>query len=188
MAACSDAGANVKSYYGGGQHSAGVDAVEEFKVQSGTMSAEFGVHGRRRHQPGHGARARINSTAVRSTESLRMTSWTPATPSPREESTPRYNQYGAAAGGRIIRDRTFFFGNFEEYKLRPSSTKSRAPQSPTQREGASSQPCSITGGVLDPNLRPQHRARPIRWPADLFGICFRQQIPVARLDPVSQMC
>ena len=37
-----DGGTNVMSYYGEVNIPPAVDAVEEFKVQSGTMSAEFG--------------------------------------------------------------------------------------------------------------------------------------------------
>jgi len=47
----------------------------------------------------------------------------------------RYNQYGAAAAGRIIRDRTFFFGNFEEYKLRQGSTLISSAPIAAQRAG-----------------------------------------------------
>jgi len=83
MAACLDGGTNVMSYYGArSTFRRPLTAVEEFKVQSGTMSAEFGF-------TAGGVinlvtrSARINSTARSNAIPAPMTSWTRATPSPR---------------------------------------------------------------------------------------------------------
>ncbi len=45
------------------------------------------------------------------------------------------NQYGASAGGRIIRDRVFFFGNWEDRKDRSATAVARTVPSETLKQG-----------------------------------------------------
>ncbi len=113
-----DGGNNIQSYIGEVAINPGVDSVEEFKVQSGGMSAEYGFT----------AGGVINMVTRSGTNKLHGSVYeffrndaldarnTFATSKP----PFRYNQFGASVGGPVIKDRTFFFGNWEEYRFRRS--------------------------------------------------------------------
>jgi len=92
-----------------------VDAVQEFKVKTNNFSAEFG----------HAAGAVINATIKSGTNQLHGTAFeflrnndldannffTNAAGLPRAPF--HQNQFGAAVGGPIIRNRTFFFADYQ---------------------------------------------------------------------------
>lgn len=115
-----DGNNNILSYIGEVAVPPAVDAVEEFKVQSGTMSAEFGFT----------AGGVVNLVTKSGTNELHGTAYwfvrndkfdarnafatTPNLPL-------RYNQYGTSLGGPFIKNRTFGFFNWEQYLLRRSS-------------------------------------------------------------------
>ena len=178
-----DGGTNVMSYYGEVNIPPAVDAVEEFKVQSGTMSAEFGFT----------AGGVINLVTRSGTnqlhgslyEFLRNDKLDARNTFAPVKNPLRYNQYGAAVGGRIIKDRTFFFGNYEEYKLRQGSTIISSAPIEAQRNGDFSTLFDNRGVLIpiyDPNTT---RANPngSGFVRDLFP---GNRIPSGRLDPVSQ--
>ncbi len=91
-----------------------VDAVQEFKIQIGQYSAEFGS----------GGGAVINVVTKSGTNGFHGTLWefirndkldarnfflSPTT----RKAALRRNQFGVAAGGPIKKDRTFIFGNYD---------------------------------------------------------------------------
>jgi hypothetical protein len=91
-----------------------VDAVEEFRVQSNGYSAEYG----------HSAGAVVNVTIKSGSnqfhgatweffrnDDLDAHGWTPTLGGVKPE--VRFNLYGANIGGPIIKDKTFFFVNYE---------------------------------------------------------------------------
>jgi hypothetical protein len=89
-----------------------LDMIEEFKVQMNFMDASYG-HGaagidmvsKRGSNAFHGvAYDFVRNRAFQAGQFFR-----PPAGAPRFS----YNQFGASAGGRIVRDRTFFFGNYE---------------------------------------------------------------------------
>jgi hypothetical protein len=93
-----------------------VDAIQEFKVQSNTMSAEYGFT----------AGGVVNVVTKSGTNDFHGTLYHflrndkldarnafAATRPPF-----KYNQFGGALGGRVIRDRTFFFYNYEDWRFR----------------------------------------------------------------------
>jgi hypothetical protein len=94
-----------------------VDALQEFKVESGIYSAEFG------RNPGQvSVTTKSGSNAFHGTvfEFLRNSAmdareWRQATT---EKNPFHRNQYGFTLGGRLIRDRLFFLSNFEGSKDR----------------------------------------------------------------------
>src|SRR4051794_24148984 len=98
-------------------------AIQEFKVQASTYSAEFG------RSPG----AQINIATKAGTngyhgvlyEYFRSSSLDAKNFFDRPGPIPEYkrNQYGASFGGPIKKNKTFFFGNFESTRIRQAITK-----------------------------------------------------------------
>ena len=91
-----------------------VDAVQEFKIQIGQYSAEYGS----------GGGAVINVVTKSGTNDFHGTLWEFLRndkldsrnfflPPTTKKAALRRNQFGVAGGGPIIKDRTFFFGNYD---------------------------------------------------------------------------
>lgn len=177
-----DGGNNIQSYIGEVAINPGVDAVEEFKVQSGSMSAEYGF-------TGGGV---INVVTKSGTNSLHGSVYEffrndklDARNSFAVSKPPfRYNQYGAAAGGPVIKDRTFVFGNWEQYNYRRSQPFIGTFPTALQRTGDFSD-LRDTAGRLVPIYDPATtRANPngTGFIRDAFP---DNRIPANRLDPVA---
>lgn len=96
-----------------------VDAISEFKVQTGDFSAELG----------RSAGAVMNATIKSGTNSLHGTVWEFFRNNvldardwfEKNTTTPinaalRLNQFGASAGGPIVKNKIFFFGDYEGYR------------------------------------------------------------------------
>jgi len=160
-----------------------VDAVEEFKVQSGSMSAEFG----------YTAGGVINlvtksgTNAFRGTvyEFLRNDKFDARNTFADRKPKLRYNQFGGSLGGPVRRDKTFFFSNLEEYRLRQGSPAITTVPTARERTGDFSKTQSANGDLIPIYDPATTRANPsgsgvVR---DLF---VGNRIPTARLDPVSQ--
>jgi hypothetical protein len=128
-----DGNNNVLSYVGEVGIPPAVDAVEEFKVQSGSMSAEYGFT----------AGGSINLVTKSGTNDLHGTAYeflrnekfdarnTFAT----RKLPLRYNQFGASLGGAVIRNRLFGFFNWEQYLLRRTEPRIATVPIPAWREG-----------------------------------------------------
>jgi hypothetical protein len=177
-----DGGNNIQSYIGEVAISPAVDAVEEFKVQSGTMSAEFGFTGggvinmvtKSGTNQFHGSAyefLRNNKLDARNTFAA---------------SNPpfRYNQYGVAIGGPVIKDRTFFFGNWEQYNFRRGTPQIGTMPTALQRTGDFTDLFN-TSGALIPIFDPA-TTRPNPNGAGFVRDAFPgNRIPTNRLDPVA---
>lgn len=109
------------------------DAVQEFKVQTGSYSAEFG----------DGGGAQINIVTKTGTNKLhgdayefvRSSSFDARTfTDPHTVPHLAQNNFGASLGGPIQRNKTFFFTNFEEFTL--SNGLSQIDTVPTAAERA----------------------------------------------------
>jgi hypothetical protein len=111
-----DGSNNIQSYIGEVAINPGVDAVEEFKVQSGALSAEYGFS----------AGGVINMVTKSGTnqyhgsiyEFLRNDRVDARNTFAATKPPFRYNQFGISGGGRVIKDKTFFFGNWERFYYR----------------------------------------------------------------------
>ena len=128
-----DGNNNILSYVGEVGVPIAVDSVQEFKVQSGTMSSEFG----------YTAGGAINLVTRSGTNSLHGTAYEflrndvldARNAFARSRLPLRYNQYGASVGGPLIKNRTFGFFNWEEYRLARSSPRIRTVPIPEFLEG-----------------------------------------------------
>ena len=145
-----------------------LDAIQEFRVQTGNYSAEYGGNA------GTNVNIQIKSGANQFHgdlfEYLRnyaMDARNYFLPSPLPQNILKQNQYGATFGGPAIRNKTFFFLSYEGLRSIQENPGTAVVLTPQQRAGdfsASSTP------VIDP----------------LTGKPFAQnQIPSTRLNPVA---
>ena len=101
-----------------------LDAISEFKVQTADFSAEFG----------RSAGAVLNATTKSGTNSLHGAVWEffrndkldASDFFDTKKSELRQNQFGASIGGRIIRDKLFYFGDYEGLRRVQGSTQAGA--------------------------------------------------------------
>lgn len=132
----------------GGMVAPSIDAVQEFKVQTNSYSAEYG----------RGTGAVINVTIKSGTNQIHGTAYeflrndyvdaknffaSPTAPNPQYQR----NQYGFAAGGPIIKNKTFIFGDAEWTKIRQAQSVVSTIPTAAERSGNFSQE---TKSLLNP--------------------------------------
>jgi hypothetical protein len=145
-----------------------VDAIEEFKVQASTSSAEYGRGGgaqinlllRSGGNDLHGSAFEYLRNSVFDAKNFFdlpdcVANSVPGTCGP----IPEYirNQFGATLGGPIIRNRTFFFVSYEGLRLRQATTQESTVPSQNLRDAilGSLPPSSLnSAGVAALNLYP----------------------------------
>jgi hypothetical protein len=158
-----------------------VDAVEEFKVQSGAMAAEYGytAGGVVNLVTKSGANA-LHGTLY---EFLRNDKLDARNAFAATRERLRYNQFGGSLGGPVRRDKTFFFGNYEGYRTAQGSPAVGTVPVAAERAGDFSN-TRTAAGVLIPIYDPQTTRREANGALarDIFP---RNVIPTNRLDPVS---
>jgi len=164
-----------------------VDDTEEFKIQTNAMSAEFG-------RTSGGVISMISKSGTNDLhgslfEFLRnqdlnannFFSNKAGSPIP----TDKVNQFGGTVGGRIVKNKLFYFFNYEGYRERAGSVETIISPSVLQRSGnfsnttISGQPVVIYDPlttVADPANPGQYIRTP--FPGDV--------IPQSRINPVSQ--
>ncbi len=163
-----------------------IDAVQEFKVQTNNMSAEFG----RTTGGVINVSMRAGTNALHGTlyEFLRNNAFDAnrffnnATGQPRP--VFRYNQFGASAGGPVRKDRTFFFGNYEGLRRRTSRTFLFTVPTNEQRTGDFSKMRGQNGQpilVYDP-----FTSRQLPSGAYLRDQFPANRIPADRVNPISR--
>lgn len=113
------------------------DALQEFRIQTRTYSAEFGS----------AAGAVINASIKSGTNQFHGDLWEFLRNSDLDANTyfnnqggvPRghfsQNQYGATIGGPIIKNRTFFFGDFQFFTSRTATTELSTVPTPLMKQG-----------------------------------------------------
>ncbi|MDX2031548.1 MAG: carboxypeptidase regulatory-like domain-containing protein [Blastocatellia bacterium] len=117
-----------------------VDAIREFEVLANSYDAQFGRNG--------GAQLNIvmksgtNGIHGSAYEFLRNRVFDARNFfAPRDQDAPQYqrNQYGFSLGGPVIKDRTFFFGDYEGLRLREGVTQVTNVPTAAERIGDFSQ-------------------------------------------------
>ncbi|MEX2260974.1 MAG: carboxypeptidase regulatory-like domain-containing protein [Bryobacteraceae bacterium] len=176
-----DGGNNIQSYIGEVAINPGVDSVEEFKVQSGVMSAEYGF-------TGGGVINMVTRSGTNQLHGsiyhfLRNDALDARNTFANVKPPFRYNQFGASVGGPVIKDRTFLFGNWEEYRYRRSQSRIGTFPTVGQREGNFSDLRDNQGRLIpiyDPFSTQGSGASATR---QIFA---GNIIPAALLDPVAK--
>ena len=157
-----------------------VDAIQEFKVQTSNYSAEFGRSGG----------AVINATIKSGTNAFHGTAFEFLRNSaldargyfepPGQPKAPfRQNQFGATLGGRIRKDKTFFFMDYQGTRIGTAQTDISTVPTPAEIGGDFS--ALLSGGtqIYDPQSTTTVNGQTVRTP--FAG----NIIPASRLDPIS---
>ena len=164
-----------------------VDAIQEFKVQSGNFTAEFG-------RTGGGV---VNLVFKSGSNQLHGTVYEFLRNSAldannffnnragRRKAQNALNQFGASAGGPVVRDRTFWFLNYEGLRDRRALSQTYTIPTPEQLQGDYTTTLNPQGQaitVADPASTRPDPARPGNFLRDLFP---GNRIPANRVDPVA---
>ncbi|MEO7652343.1 MAG: TonB-dependent receptor, partial [Bryobacteraceae bacterium] len=173
---------NVNMYQGSVNSNVAVDAVQEFKVQSGTMSAEHG----------YTAGGVVNMVTKSGTnefhgtlyEFLRNDKLDARNTFAAVKAPYRYNQYGCAIGGPVIRNRTFFFFNFEEWRFRQSYTAIGTTPTDAERGGDFSNLRDARGNLI-PIFDPQTTVANPSGSGFVRTAFANNTIPASRFDKVA---
>ena len=170
-----------------------VDAVEEFRVQSNGYSAEYG----------HSAGAVVNVTIKSGSNGFHGTGWeffrnddmdahgwTPTLGGVKPK--VRFNLYGANIGGPIVKNKTFFFVNFEGDRERNGVVfQATVAPVPFQQGNFNNPPVGLgttlrvvpvdpsTGAAFPNGIIPQNR-----WSAVAARILAYPQFPVPNASPL----
>jgi len=132
-----------------------VDQVQEFNIQTNSFDAEYG----------HGGGAYVNVTTKSGTNRIHgslyeffrndalnatnfFSKWAGLS-----KPAQRYNQFGGAAGGPLVKNRTFWFFNYEGVRNRTPNTVLTTVPTSLQRQGDFSQTFDARGAriaVFDP--------------------------------------
>jgi hypothetical protein len=153
-----------------------VDALQEFKVQTATFSAEFG----------QSAGGVVNATIRSGTDHIHGTvfeylrnSWLDASPyfQPALTAKPQFiqNQYGATVGGPIIKNRTFLFFAWQSSRINDASPQLGVVPTASQLQG------NFATTIYDPSTTVANPNGPgyVRTPFP------GNHIPTADFDPVA---
>lgn len=113
-----------------------IDAIDEFRVQTGNFSAEYGV--------GAGANTNIqiksgtnefHGVAYEFLRNQDFDSRNFFVPAPRPKNILKQNQFGGTFGGPIVRNKTFFFTSYEGLRSIAESPSTSVVLTPAQRVG-----------------------------------------------------
>lgn len=145
-----------------------VDAIREFEMLTSTYDASFG------RNPGAQVNVILNSGSNDFHGSLfefhRNAAWDARNFfAPASESKPKYirNQFGGSIGGPIVRDRTFFFADYEGTRSREGITRISNVPTAAERQGDFSQSLfgvptnPFTGQPFDDGVIPSFFINPV---------------------------
>jgi hypothetical protein len=147
-----------------------IDAIQEFRVQTGNYSAEYGfLSGAQVNLVLKSGTNAIHGTAFEFLRNERLDARDFfAAPGARRPPF-KQNQFGATVGGPVIKDKTFFFTSYEGFRRRKALVGQAAVLTEAQRRGDFS---SLTTPLRDPDN-----------PGQTFP---NNVIPASRLSPEAQ--
>jgi len=160
-----------------------VDSIQEFKVQVNSFSAEFGRTGggllntvtKSGSNELHGSLFHyLRNSRMDANDFFSNRSGIPL-------GSFKRNQFGATAGGPVIRNRTFFFGNYQGTRAREAQNVTYTVPTREMSKGDFSSLATPAGQrvtIYDPLTTTTVDGNPIRQP---FA---RNVIPADRIDPV----
>jgi hypothetical protein len=151
-----------------------IEAIEEFKVQTNSASAEYGAFGggvvnltlRSGTNEYHGALFEYLRN-----EALNARDFFAASKNPFKT-----NQFGGVFGGPIIKNKAFFFGDYQGLRLRGGRPFTASVPTLAMREGRFLASEGFTATIYDPASNPD--------PAQRTAFA-NNVIPVSRFDPVA---
>lgn len=181
-------GGDTRGFTSGGQsYTYPIESVAEFKIQTATYSAEFGragggvinVASKSGTNEYHGVAYMFLQSQI-----LNANSWSnDRTGVPKGKF--QYDQFGAAAGGRIIRDRTFFFVNYEGLRQGSPNNFLASVPLPAWKTGNFSNARDAQGRqvmIYDPLTTRANPDAPGAYVRDAFP---NNTIPAERIHPIS---
>jgi hypothetical protein len=137
----------------------GVDAVREFQVLTSNYSAEFG--GTSGGVVNMISRSGTNELHGSVYEFLRNSDLDARNFFDQEKPSFKRNQFGAAIGGPVRKDKTFFFGNYEGLRQRQGLTQVANVPDPNTHLGLIASP---GGGLQQVTVAPEIRPYLDLWP------------------------
>ncbi len=156
-----------------------VDAIQEFKVQSNLYSAQAGTLGG--GQINIAIKSGTNDLHGSVYEFLRNDDLDARNFFDRNVKPEfRQNQFGGTMGGPVIKDRAFFFGNYEGLRLAKALTRTFTVPADNLRSG------QFTVPIRDPSTGLPCRAATQSAPADLRGCFTGNRIPDDRISDVAR--
>src|SRR5262249_48263996 len=178
-----DGTANLLPRQGDANVNLTADAIQEFKVQSGVMSAEYsytlgGV-------VNMVTKSGTNSIHGNLYEFLRNDALDARNFFASTKAPYRYNQFGGSVGGHVIKNKLFYFGNYEEFRLANSYHAVGTVPIPAWRNGDLSTLKTATG-ALTPIYDPASTTAAASGSGVVRTLFPNNMIPPARLDKVAQ--
>ena len=118
-----DGGENNDTFGAGVGQTVPLDAVQEFRLQKNSATAEFGRNAIVTNAVTKSGTTSIHGSAYEFYRGAALSA-APLTTTPMGclKSNFVRNQFGGSLGGPAIKDKTFFFGSFEGQRIRSSST------------------------------------------------------------------
>jgi len=146
-----------------------IDAIQEFKVQTNAYSAEFGrAMGGVVNVTTKSGTNEFHGTAYEFLRNEKLDAKNFFDPPDRPKPPFKRNQFGFTVGGPIVRDRTFFFGDYEGTRIRESATITSTIPTAKMRQGDFSELLPgkkikdpLTGQPFPNNVIPSDRIDPL---------------------------
>ena len=153
-----------------------VDALQEFKVQTGVYSAEFGRATSQINVTTKGGSNEFHGSVFEflRNDKIQARTWN----QPGDKDPFRRNQFGFTVTGPIIKNKLFFMANYEGFRERVAGFSQATVADDAMRNGDFSDPTLLT--IYDPDTIRADPNNPSQFTADPFP---NQQIPNSRFQP-----